>query len=419
MQELERTDGVSERAAAMLEEVIGSASSVVPDEARDALAVVLERARAVLESRLRQYLEQSPARVASAYEIALACGWAVMARRFDAWYFDPEATVSELVADFEYASRLHLEQITSAVYETSDGAWELARIYYRGSIDAVGKLFVNCLTPTTSFPGYRYYQASRERQGAEHAGRPELELYVLRPKGHRDGLDALAAPPEAPKLLFSYFPALGCIDEIEKPTKLRRQEFLHPADADLRAALFEIIRASRDGLIPRLRVDAVNPHSLASFLPDSCTIDSDGAVSPLPQQPPESVIAGGTFAIDRTMPPPEVARIAREYPIVLDMTEATAAQKACITEVCGTLLDKSDDVLEYPRLEMVRMSFFVAHAATARAPLLRTIGLRFWTGAVTVVEMPSLTSCHAAYVRFDTACIWQLDESFRVIRLQR
>lgn len=330
----------------------------------------------VLAQLVAQHLERPSKKRLAPYETALLFDWGIKENVVLGWRNKPKLTLTALSSEFEAAMRSRLEAMTSLVYTTRDGAYMVEQLHGNQSVTMVGMALNVCIKDLKKGAGRRYAEALKPRAPG---GRGALELFIMRPNAKAGvprpsiGQESLVRPD--PALLFSYHPETRTIREVEKhslpnglPGLLQRNDPLLPP-------FLETVRAMRTGIVPDTPVDTVG--DLESTVQPRGILYDTGEMVQMSGARPELSIAGGKLSVnadDRTLAPSRLERIARELPVTVDMTNASAQQRGALTSVRGSLVD---GVLffsvSYPNLRSIGFNLFF-RSSHFEAPNLVSIG---------------------------------------------
>jgi len=274
-----------------------------------------------------------------------------------------------------FANREAFETVAVGFIDTITDAWgkkwSVVQHRYPKNIELVGKQLGNiCIYDvTTKTAGKRYRDAVNNAKSPLE--RPGLEIYSIRPQkdatsGELEDTDAV--------VVFSYSPRTRSIIDVECKKTTDEKRFLQRSDAHADAFWRFVKKARNNELDVSMPIESV--FTMGNWFKNAprqatppALLHTSGAVHDFHQVftdkklDPAEYIAGGIVRITPAMTyrAQDIARIAQEYPVTLDMTWASDEQKQEITTVRGSLIDLTHGNVSYPKLRTVGCNAVFGH----------------------------------------------------------
>jgi hypothetical protein len=349
----------------------------------------------------------------STFDVALTMDWATKSGALDRWRQEPKKNLKSCHREFQKAAAEYVDHITGLVYTTKNGLFTLEHLHYHGSVQEAGAALNVCVKNLSGI-GFRYAPLLEIPEGepeSELTGkrRAPLELFVLRlcprksDQSPAQETTYLPPPRGQPVLLISYAPGSSTIPEVEMRGAHNGMPIFLKHDSHLLAPFLEVVRAMRSGEIPDSYVGLCG--GLQAVCKPGHVLYDTGEQVPFLDADPNRAIAGGIVSVsptDRRFSPTQLAIIGRLFPMLLDMTLASAEQRAALTEVRGSLRDSNRESVAYPRLREVGIALTTS-ACQFSAPALKRIGLEFHIeGNRAVMDVPQLDDFFVLFRRNNT-----------------
>lgn len=105
----------------------------------------------------------------------------------------------------------------------------------------------------------------------------------------------------------------------------------------------------------------------------------------------ENILGGSTLHVDETFDAQVLQKIAESVPLSIDMTHATATQRACLLVVTGTLIDNREHVSGYDSLACVQGQILCNQAQEIVFETLQETQRGFYAEHAIRVVLPSIT----------------------------